>query len=140
VLTAVFTRRLVPVLGRKLRIVGKHYTTAKAMRLAFEDLGPAYIKFGQMIASSPTAFPKEVTEEFANCLDNVRPIPVKRVWRILEEDLGGRPEDLYAEIDPAPLASASIAQVHAGTLDTGMPVVVKVQPGHPRSDRAVTSG
>jgi aarF domain-containing kinase len=127
VLVAVFTRRLVPVLGRKLRLVGKHYTTAKALRLAFEDLGPAYIKFGQMIASSPTAFSKEVTDEFARCLDNVRPIPVKQVWRILEEDLGAAREAELESIEEAPLASASIAQVHAGVLRTGMPVVVKVQ-------------
>jgi len=127
VLALIFARRLLPIVGRKLRVVPKSYTTAKAVRLAFEDLGPAYIKFGQMIASSPTAFPKTVTDEFAKCLDNVRPIPVKRVWRILEEDLGAHPEELYAEIDPVPLASASIAQVHAGTLRGGVPVVVKVQ-------------
>lgn len=127
VLVVVFGRRLAPVLGRKLRLVGKHYTTAKAVRLAFEDLGPAYIKFGQMIASSPTAFPKETTEEFAKCLDNVRPIPVKQVWRTLAEDLGMSPEQAFASIDEAPLASASIAQVHTGVLHGGMPVVVKVQ-------------
>jgi predicted unusual protein kinase regulating ubiquinone biosynthesis (AarF/ABC1/UbiB family) len=127
VLACIFARRLLPVIGRKLRLVPKSYTTAKAVRLAFEDLGPAYIKFGQMIASSPTAFPKSVTDEFAHCLDNVRPIPVKHVWRILEEDLGAHPEALYAEIDPVPLASASIAQVHAGTLRGGVPVVIKVQ-------------
>src|SRR5439155_10772439 len=107
--------------------VPRSYTRARAIRLAFEDLGPAYIKFGQMIASSPTAFPKEVTEEFANCLDNVRPIPVARVWKILEEDLGKPPHDLFDELDAKPLASASVAQVHAGKLRTGTPIVVKVQ-------------
>ena len=127
VLVGVFVRRLAPVIGRKLHLVSPAYTTARAIRLAFEDLGPAYIKFGQMVASSPTAFPRHVTEEFAKCLDNVRPIPVKRVWRILEEDLGSHPEKVFAELDEKPLASASIAQVHAGTLRTGMPIVVKVQ-------------
>jgi len=127
VLCVVFTRRLVPVVGRKLRLVPRTYTTARAVRLAFEDLGPAYIKFGQIIASSPTAFPKSTTEEFAKCLDNVRPISVARVWRILEDDLGQKPDALYESIDPAPLASASIAQVHAGTLRGGVPVVIKVQ-------------
>jgi aarF domain-containing kinase len=125
VMTVIFTRRLVPVIGRKLRIVGKHYTTAKAMRLAFEDLGPAYIKFGQMIASSPTAFPKETTEEFAKCLDSVRPIKLAQVKRILEEDLGSLAG--FDTIEDAPLASASIAQVHAATLANGTPVVIKVQ-------------
>ncbi len=127
VLVLVFARRLLPVIGRKLRLVPKTYTTARAVRLAFEDLGPAYIKFGQMIASSPTAFPKHVTEEFARCLDNVRPIPVASVWRILEEDLGAHPEAVFAEIDTTPLASASIAQVHAAKLRDGVPIVIKVQ-------------
>ena len=125
VMTAIFTWRFLPVLGRKLRIVGKHYTTARAVRLAFEDLGPAYIKFGQMIASSPTAFPKETTEEFAKCLDNVRPIKLQQVRRILTEDLGSLAA--FASIEETPLASASIAQVHAATLANGTPVVIKVQ-------------
>ncbi len=127
VLWAIFLRRLVPVLGRKLRLVGKHYTTARAVRLAFEDLGPAYIKFGQMIASSPTAFSKATTDEFARCLDNVRPIPLARVRRILADELGERAKTAFQAIDDAPLASASIAQVHAGRLSDGTQVVVKVQ-------------
>jgi len=124
---AIFARRLVPVLGRKLRLVSRDYTTARAIRLAFEDLGPTYIKFGQMIASSPTAFPKATTEEFAKCLDQVRPIPVSRVRRILHEDLGELAETAFTEIDDTPLASASIAQVHAATLRNQMAVVIKVQ-------------
>jgi aarF domain-containing kinase len=127
VLVAIFTRRLLPVLGRKLRLVGRHYTTARAVRLAFEDLGPAYIKLGQMIASSPTAFPKETTEEFARCLDNVRPVAVRRVWSVLERELGKPPREVFATIDETPLASASVAQVHAATLPSGDAVVVKVQ-------------
>ncbi len=125
--TLVLWWRMLPVLGRKLRLAGKQHTTARAMRLAFEDLGPAYIKFGQMIASSPTAFSKATTDEFARCLDNVRPIPLARVRRILDEELGTRATEAFAEIADAPLASASIAQVHAGKLKNGDAVVVKVQ-------------
>ena len=127
VLCLVFSRRLVPVIGRKLHLVSPTYTTARAIRLAFEDLGPAYIKFGQMIASSPTAFSKATTEEFARCLDSVRPIALGRVRRILREDLGEQADAAFAEIEEAPLASASIAQVHAGVLRGGTPVVIKVQ-------------
>ena len=124
----VFVRRLFPVLLRKLRLWRRDYTAARAMRLAFEDLGPAYLKFGQMIASSPTAFSQATTEEFARCLDEVRPIPVKQVWTILRAELGGRdPEQVFETIDAAPLASASIAQVHAATLAGDVKVVVKVQ-------------
>ncbi len=123
----VMFRRLFPVLLRKIRLYPQSYTTAKAVRLAFEDLGPAYLKFGQMIASSPTAFSQRTTEEFAKCLDEVRPIPVKQVWRILRKELGSEPEKIYHSIDTDPLASASIAQVHAAELETGEKVVIKVQ-------------
>ncbi|MBS1122614.1 MAG: putative aarF protein kinase chloroplastic [Deltaproteobacteria bacterium] len=127
VLAFVFSRRLLPVIGRKLHLVTPGYTTARAIRLAFEDLGPAYIKFGQMIASSPTAFSEATIEEFARCLDAVRPIPLKEVRRILREDLGALADTAFVQIEEAPLASASIAQVHAGVLRGGMQVVVKVQ-------------
>ncbi len=120
VIAFVATRRiLIPWLFRR--------PVARGVRLAFEDLGPAYIKFGQMIASSPTAFPKHVTEEFAKCLDEVRPIPVKQVWHILETELGDKPENIFRTIESEPLASASIAQVHGAELESGAPVVIKVQ-------------
>ena len=123
VLPAIFARRLVQLINPP----DAEYTTARALRLAFEDLGPAYVKLGQMIASSPTAFPKETTDEFARCLDNVRPLPSSVVRAVIEEDLGRPPRELFASFDDTPLASASIAQVHAATLGTGEHVVVKVQ-------------
>jgi len=122
VLVAIFARRLVELVGDD-----PEYTTARALRLAFEDLGPAYVKLGQMIASSPTAFPKETTEEFARCLDNVRPLPASAVRAVIAEDLGRPPREIFASFDDTPLASASVAQVHAATLATGEHVVVKVQ-------------
>ena len=118
VLVAVFTRRLAPRLWRT-----DDYSRARAFRLAFEDLGPAYVKLGQMIASSPTAFPAAITEEFALCLDQVRPIATDTVRAVIEDELGGLP----FELDEQLLASASVAQVHAATLATGQQVVVKVQ-------------
>jgi predicted unusual protein kinase regulating ubiquinone biosynthesis (AarF/ABC1/UbiB family) len=127
VFTGIAIRRMSPLLLRKLRLVGPRVTVARQIRLAFEDLGPAYIKFGQMIASSPTAFSKETTQEFAKCLDEVRPISFARVQRVLREQLGADPDAVFASIDARPLASASIAQVHAATLRSGMPVVLKVQ-------------
>jgi predicted unusual protein kinase regulating ubiquinone biosynthesis (AarF/ABC1/UbiB family) len=128
VLTLIAIRRGVPILARKLRLVSKRHTTARQFRLAFEDLGPAYLKFGQMVASSPTAFSKETTEEFSKCLDEVRPISKSAVWRIVAAELAPRPiDEVFAEIEEQPLASASIAQVHAATLANGTPVVIKVQ-------------
>lgn len=123
----VLARRMTPRLLARLRIAYRDQPRGRALRLAFEDLGPAYIKFGQIIASSPTAFPPEVTDEFSRCLDEVRPIPEARIWRILRRELGRPPEEVFAEIDPVPLASASIAQVHAARLRDGSDVVIKVQ-------------
>lgn len=123
----ILIRRGFPILLRKIRLYPKSYTTAKAVRLAFEDLGPAYIKFGQMIASSPTAFPKHVTEEFGKCLDEVREIPIPTVKRIIRKELGKNPEKIFKSFDTKPLASASIAQVHTAVLEDGTAVVVKVQ-------------
>ena len=120
---AVFSWRLAPVLLRKLRLGFRDYTAARGVRLAFEDLGPAYLKFGQMIASSPASFSSRITDEFARCLDEVRPLSVLRVWKILERELGAHPEEVFASIDPKPLASASIAQVHRATLKDGRKVV-----------------
>jgi aarF domain-containing kinase len=118
VLAWTFARRLAPRLWR-----GDAYPTARALRLAFEDLGPAYVKLGQMIASSPTAFPAAITDEFALCLDQVRPIAFATVREVIERELGGVPFALDAEL----LASASVAQVHGAVLASGERVVVKVQ-------------
>jgi predicted unusual protein kinase regulating ubiquinone biosynthesis (AarF/ABC1/UbiB family) len=119
--------RLSPLALRKLGMGARDYTPARAVRLAFEDLGPTYIKFGQVIASTPTAFSAATTEEFARCLDEVRPISHAAVAKLLRAELGGGPEELFSEFNPEPLASASIAQVHTATLRSGRPVVVKVQ-------------
>ena len=100
---------------------------ARELRHAFEELGPTYVKFGQIIASSPGLFPDVLSEEFRACLDSVPPAPYDQIRRVVEEDLGQRPEERFASFDPEPLASASIAQVHVARLRSGEDVVVKVQ-------------
>ncbi|WP_372798808.1 ABC1 kinase family protein [Litorivivens sp.] len=97
------------------------------MRELFETLGVTYIKFGQFIASSPSIFPKEYVDEFQKCLDQTPAIPFRKVKAIIEEDLGKPLDRVFAHVSPEPLASASIAQVHAAKLLTGEDVVVKVQ-------------
>ncbi|MBS3803649.1 MAG: AarF/ABC1/UbiB kinase family protein [Oleiphilaceae bacterium] len=99
----------------------------RLLRETFESLGATYIKLGQFIASSPTFFPKEYVEEFQNCLDRTPSLPFGVMKRILREELGRPIDEVYAEIDPVPLASASIAQVHAARLHTGEDVVIKIQ-------------
>ena len=100
---------------------------AHEVRELFEALGATYIKFGQFIASSPSIFPQEYVEEFEQLLDQTTPIPFRTIKKIISEDLKQPISRVFSHIDQQPLASASIAQVHAATLVTGESVVVKVQ-------------
>jgi ubiquinone biosynthesis protein len=93
----------------------------------FADLGPTYVKFGQIIASSPGAFGEQLSREFRGLLDRVPPANTKEVHKLVAEELGGDPSDLFASFDEEPFASASIAQVHYATLHSGEEVVVKIQ-------------
>lgn len=99
----------------------------KEVRELFESLGATYIKFGQFIASSPSVFPREYVDEFQQLLDQTTPIPFRKIKQIVERELGRPITAVYQSFDPRPLASASIAQVHAATLLSGEDVVVKVQ-------------
>lgn len=99
----------------------------QALRMAFERLGPIYVKLGQLIASGEALFPKAYSEEFRTLLDRVPPIPWSEVQRVVREDLGRPIEEAFAEVDPKPLAAASIAQVHTAKLHDGTDVVIKVQ-------------
>lgn len=94
-------------------------------RLAFQELGPTFIKFGQVVASSP-GFPAVLIREFEQCLDRVPPEPVSTVRATLEAELG-RVEDHFEHFDWTPLAAGSIAQVFGATTVDGRDVVVKVQ-------------
>lgn len=99
----------------------------RLLRETFESLGATYIKLGQFIASSPTFFPAEYVDEFQHCLDKTPSLPFPVIRKILREELGRPLEEVYSEIEPVALASASIAQVHAARLVTGESVVIKVQ-------------
>ncbi len=98
-----------------------------ALRKTLEGLGPTYIKFGQLAASSSGFLPDCYSIELSKLLDEVPPVPLTEVRRVIEEDLGAPLETFYAEFDPTPLAAASIAQVHCARLPDGAEVVVKVQ-------------
>ncbi len=101
-------------------------TTPVALRRAFEVLGPTYVKLGQLVASGEALFPQHYSEEFRKLLDRVPPFSLDAVNRTLDEELGAARARIV-ELDPAPMAAASIAQVHAAVLDDGSEVVVKVQ-------------
>ncbi|EKP05002.1 ABC1 family protein [Leptospira kirschneri str. 2008720114] len=97
------------------------------LREAFEELGATYIKLGQLIASAPSLFPDEFVSEMQKCLDQVRPIPYSTIKTIVEKELGGKLSDHFLSVEPIPIASASIAQVHSAVTKNGLDVVIKVQ-------------
>lgn len=103
-------------------------SNAKLMRETFESLGSTYIKLGQFIASTPSLFPREYVEEFQGCLDQTPTLPFSYIQGVLASEFEGRDlSQIFSYIDEKPLASASIAQVHAAKLTTGEDVVIKVQ-------------
>lgn len=114
------------LIGWRLR---EHTTAGLARRLreAAEALGPTYIKLGQIISSGEGIFPEDLVAEFRKCRDQVPAEGFAVVRRVLTEELGRDPAEVFAWIDETPIAAASIAQVHAATLRTGEEVVVKVQ-------------
>ncbi|MFN8545229.1 MAG: AarF/UbiB family protein [Candidatus Binatia bacterium] len=106
---------------------GSRAGLSRRLRIAFERLGPSYIKLGQIVSSGQGLFPEELVAEFRRCRDQVPPEPFDVVRRVVEEDLGAPLDQVFARFDRECLAAASIAQVHAARLATGEEVVVKVQ-------------
>lgn len=111
-----------------IKYVTEKPSNAKLMRETFEELGSTYIKLGQFIASTPSLFPREYVEEFQQCLDQTPALPFSYIQAVLQEEFAGQDlNEIFTSIEQAPLASASIAQVHAAVLKTGEDVVLKVQ-------------
>lgn len=106
---------------------GNRPPAPQILRETFEKLGTTYIKLGQFIASSPSVFPDEYTEEFQKCLDKTTPQPFKVMRKVLERELNAPIDSVFSHINTTPLASASIAQVYAATLTNGDDVVIKIQ-------------
>lgn len=109
---------------------GKTYqrlTRPMLLRMWCEDMGPTFIKFGQIVASSAGMFPDPYVKEFQKVLDRVKPFPFAEVRRTLDEELGTEKAADLIDIEPVQLASASIAQVHTAKLRDGTLVVIKVQ-------------
>jgi ubiquinone biosynthesis protein len=120
----IFTRCGVRPLGRGPRSV----SLARSLTEALDRSGAVFVKFGQALSTRRDLLPPEFTSELGRLQDRVSPLPWAQIERVLSEELGGT--SMFAEIDTDPLASASIAQVHAATLRTGERVVVKVlRPG-----------
>ena len=91
------------------------------------DLGPTFVKLGQILSTRPDLIPSDWCDEFSSLQDRVDPLPLEVIAKEISENFEGEPEKLFREIDDEPLASASIAQVHRATLADGTRVVVKVR-------------
>ncbi|WP_201618074.1 ABC1 kinase family protein [Psychrobacter urativorans] len=113
-----------------LRVAKGEKPDARLLKDTFEQLGTTYIKIGQFIASTPSLFPREYVEAFQDCLDQTTPLSYDYIEKVLTAELavdGQTLADKFAHIEQKPLASASIAQVHAARLHNGDEVVLKVQ-------------
>ncbi len=102
-------------------------TKAEHFRLALEELGPSFVKFGQLLSSRPDLMPAGLIEELKKLQDNVPPVPFEQVEGLLEEELGAPINELFASFNREPHAAASIAQVYKATLHQGDSVMIKIQ-------------
>ena len=96
------------------------------IRLALEDLGPIFVKFGQILSTRRDLLPDDLAIELAKLQDQVTPFDNKTAYDIIEKSLGHPLDEIFSDFNESPFASASIAQVHAATLHTGEEVIVKV--------------
>lgn len=96
-------------------------------RLLLQELGPTFVKFGQMAASQSSSLPEEWVHELSLLQSNVPPVGTEDVVAVITEELGAHPEEVFGSFEMEALAAASIGQVHRATLPDGTPVAVKVQ-------------
>lgn len=115
------------MISKKRRDRLEKLSRAERVRLAFEELGPTFIKFGQILSTRPDLIPVDFINELSKLQDMVPPFPFEEASEIIKVELGAAPEELFASIDKTPMASASIGQVYRAELKDGEDVAVKVQ-------------
>lgn len=103
------------------------YATPEHVRLALEELGPTFIKLGQLLSTRPDLMPPAYAAELAKLQDDAPAVPVEEIREAIRQELGAEPEELFSRFDAEPLAAASIGQAHTAQLHDGTEVVVKVR-------------
>lgn len=118
-------------LGEIIAIIKKYKLTKditpKNVRLALEELGPTFVKMGQILSSRDDLIPKEYCNEFQKLKHSVKPMPYDKVEEILMREYDCAPSEIFEEINKTPVGSASIAQVHKAKLKTGETVAIKIR-------------
>ena len=109
----------------------------RRLREMFDELGPTFVKFGQLLSTRPDVVPPDIIAELRKLQDDVSPVPMEDVERVIGEELGLTVEQAFLDFDETPIAAASIGQVHRATLPNDVQVVVKVQ--RPNAARQIES-
>ncbi|MCD4715966.1 MAG: AarF/ABC1/UbiB kinase family protein [Desulfobacterales bacterium] len=115
------------MISRKRREKIEKLTRAERLRMALEELGPTFVKMGQILSTRPDLIPFEYIKELSKLQDQVPPFPYDDVRETIKSETGKLPKELFKHFDERPLAAASIGQVHRATLKDGEAVVVKIQ-------------
>ena len=123
--------------GRREEVDGAGTARGRHLREMLDELGPTFVKFGQLLSTRPDIVPPDIILELRGLQDDVRAFPFADIERTIQEELGQPIERLFLEFDEQPIAAASIGQVHRATLPNGRTVAVKVQrPNAPRQIEA----
>src|SRR2546430_1722363 len=131
-LTDLFPRR-----STRVQLDGQPSQRGQHLREMLDELGPTFVKFGQLLSTRPDVLPPDIIAELRGLQDDVRPFSLTDVEKVVEEELELSIDKLFLEFDDRPVAAASIGQVHRATLPNGRRVAVKVQrPGAPRQIEA----
>src|SRR5437660_2863986 len=120
-LTDLFPRR-----GPRVELDGRPSQRGLHLREMLDELGPTFVKFGQLLSTRPDILPPDIIAELRALQDDVRPFAFADVEQVIREELGLTLEQLFIEFEERPIAAASIGQVHRATLPNGRRVAVKV--------------